>query len=245
MLFSTIALAVLAGQVVVTEGIKRPYKPELARMSVKHMFLSRRAEDDGYQPDTSLCGTGNSCAEACGAGFAQCASSDDQIHCYDAGSSQTCCPNNSGDSCDAGYYCSADTTGETYCCPNESSLEECAAVFSVTGTLSAQLPVATGSLSTLSGTTTTTLTSTSTITSTVAKSTSSTTEPCTTYTTGIVIPIPVSETTGYNTTTIRSTNVLPTSSTPATTTAPFQAGAHSVQAPGLVAVAVFAFAALL
>ncbi|KAH6659350.1 hypothetical protein BKA67DRAFT_652581 [Truncatella angustata] len=267
MLFSTVAIAALAGQVVVAEGVRKPYKPELARMSVKAMLLGKRQEDGGYEPDTTFCGTGTTCAEACGAGYQQCSSSDDQVHCFDAASSQTCCPNNSGDSCDAGYYCSADTTGATYCCPNGSSVEDCAATFSVTGGLSSQIP---------GPTLTTTLTSTSistvvvprpttttsfAITSTAAVATTSssvvistsseavatsTTEECTTYTSEIVHTIiPASGTTSYNATTVKGTGYWPTSSTPAVTTLPVQAGASSTQASFIVVMAAVAIAALL
>ncbi|KAK6079694.1 hypothetical protein SCUP515_03950 [Seiridium cupressi] len=244
MLFSKIALAALAGQVAVAQGERKPYRPELVRMSVKDILLGRRQEDAGYQPDTTLCGTGTTCAEACGAGFEQCASSDEEVHCYDAGSQQTCCPNNSGDSCDAGYYCSADTTGATYCCPSDASLDDCAATFSVTGGLSSQIPVATSTSLTVSADTTTTSTSSTTITVTTTKitaSSSSTTSECTTYTSEIIIPISASS--GYNTTVARSTGSFPTSSTPATTS-PVQAGASSVQASALVAVVAVAVAAL-
>lgn len=264
MLFTTIAVAALAGHAVAVEGAWKPYKPALARMSAKDMLLGRRQEDGGYQPDTTFCGTGTTCAEACGAGYEQCASADDQVHCYDAGSSQTCCPNNTGDSCDAGYYCSADTTGESYCCPDGSSVEDCAVAFSVTGGLSSQVPVATstssaGTYSTISGTTTISSTSTIVLTSTIsvtstnaaasttAATTSSTTGECTTYTSEVVYTIvPVSGTVGYNTTTAKGTGSLPTSSTAAatTTTVPVQAGASTLQMSPMVAVAAVVLAAL-
>ncbi|KAL1866607.1 hypothetical protein VTK73DRAFT_4613 [Phialemonium thermophilum] len=115
-----------------------PYKP-LVKMSVRQMFgVVRR--DTGYQPTQSECGTGNSCAEACGAGYATCASNDNFIHCYDTATQQTCCPDGTGNSCDAGYYCTQDTTGQTWCCPEGLDVVACAAAYSVSGGLVSETP---------------------------------------------------------------------------------------------------------
>lgn len=49
------------------------------------------------------------------------------------------------DSCDAGYYCSADSAGETYCCPEGMDTEACAAAYKITGGLTSEIPVPTTS----------------------------------------------------------------------------------------------------
>ncbi|KAF3022030.1 hypothetical protein E8E14_012606 [Neopestalotiopsis sp. 37M] len=266
MLFSTIAFAALAGQVAVAEGVKKPYKP-LAKMSVKDILMGRQA-GAGYYPDSTACGTGNTCAEACGAGYQQCYSTDDLIHCYDAANAQTCCPNSSGDSCNAGYYCTADSAGETYCCPEGTSTEDCAASYGVTGGLQSMSVVATSTY-------TATLTSTATVASTTSSvvseaavttmttaSAASTTGECTTYTSEIIYTETdatggcttytsaivhtmhsASATIGSNSTAaIGTTGMIPTSTT---TGIPVQAGASALQVSGAVAVAVAALIPLL
>jgi len=74
---------------------KMPYKP-LMKMSVHEMFGIARRQSDGYQPTQSVCGEGATCADACGAGYDTCASSDTTIHCYNPAAKQTCCPDNTG-----------------------------------------------------------------------------------------------------------------------------------------------------
>lgn len=92
---SVSALAVLALAAHVSATEKMPYKP-LMKMSVHQMFGIGRRQSDGYQPGQSVCGAGDTCAEACGAGYIACASSDSTVHCYDQAAGQTCCPDNSG-----------------------------------------------------------------------------------------------------------------------------------------------------
>jgi hypothetical protein len=74
----------------------------------------------GYAPTQTFCGPGADCAASCGAGYVQCDSTDGDTHCYDPGVQQTCCPDGSGNSCDEGYFCTSDSTGGTWCCPNVS-----------------------------------------------------------------------------------------------------------------------------
>ncbi|KAK3390217.1 hypothetical protein B0H63DRAFT_519449 [Podospora didyma] len=113
-----------------------PYKPQVMKMSVRQLFgVVRREDVPGYQPEQAVCGTGATCADACGAGFTTCESGDSQVHCFNPAAAQTCCPDNTGNSCDAGYFCAADTVGETWCCPNGMSLTACAAAYSVSGGL--------------------------------------------------------------------------------------------------------------
>jgi hypothetical protein len=39
------------------------------------------------------------------------------------------------DSCDAGYYCTHDSSAQTWCCPEGQTLAQCAALYSITGSL--------------------------------------------------------------------------------------------------------------
>ncbi|KAK4178192.1 hypothetical protein QBC36DRAFT_110215 [Triangularia setosa] len=146
---SITALAALAFAVNV--AAEQPYKPQLVKMSTRSLFsIGRRQDAPGYQPEQAVCGEGNTCEEACGAGYTTCASTDNQVHCFNAQAAQTCCPDQSGNSCDAGYYCTADKAGETWCCPNSMDLEACAAAFEVTGGLVSQTPPATSTSTTSS-----------------------------------------------------------------------------------------------
>ncbi|KAK2070257.1 hypothetical protein P8C59_004769 [Phyllachora maydis] len=135
-----LAVSAFAGQVAAADE-PRPYKLEpLHKMSIHDMFgVVRRqtpsGSNSGYQPAQSVCGDGNTCAEACGAGFETCASSDSAVHCYNPAVQQTCCPDKSGNSCDAGFYCTQDTAKNTWCCPNALDLAACAAAYTVTGGL--------------------------------------------------------------------------------------------------------------
>ena len=92
---SASALAVLAvASHVIAEPM--PYKPVKLTMSVREMFGIVGRDDSGYTPTQQYCGMGATCAEACGAGFDQCASKDKSIHCYNTAAAQTCCPDGSG-----------------------------------------------------------------------------------------------------------------------------------------------------
>ncbi|KAK3319333.1 hypothetical protein B0H66DRAFT_267060 [Apodospora peruviana] len=127
------ALAALAFAIHVAAE-PQPYKAaQVMKMSVKELF-GRQAEP-GYQPTQAVCGEGETCEAACGAGYQTCASSDEAIHCFNPAAAQTCCPSNTGMSCDAGYFCAADKGGETWCCPNGMDLDACATAYSITGGL--------------------------------------------------------------------------------------------------------------
>ncbi|KAK7699175.1 hypothetical protein SLS64_011804 [Diaporthe eres] len=110
-----------------------PYRPAKAFLSAREIFGLGRRDTDVYHPKQSVCGVAATCSEACGASFAQCASTDNQMHCYDSGAKEACCPDGSGNSCEAGYYCAADTTGQTVCCPEGDDLTTCASKYSVGG----------------------------------------------------------------------------------------------------------------
>ncbi|ROT40582.1 hypothetical protein SODALDRAFT_356597 [Sodiomyces alkalinus F11] len=67
-----------------------------ANQSLRDLGVFRR-QDDGYQPEDEVCsGAGNTCAEACGAGYEQCSSSDSAIHCFNPADEESCCSTGSG-----------------------------------------------------------------------------------------------------------------------------------------------------
>ncbi|CZR53978.1 uncharacterized protein PAC_03861 [Phialocephala subalpina] len=140
MFFSTLAVSsvLLAATHVAAEPA--PYK--LGSMSLNNAFglLKRQA---GYQPTQTYCGPGTDCPTSCGATFAQCASSDGELHCFDPTIKETCCPDGSGNSCDDGYYCTSDASGGTWCCPDGMDLAACAAAYSLTGSLVSETPTST------------------------------------------------------------------------------------------------------
>jgi len=127
-------------------------------MSTRNIFGLDRRAIEGYSPTEQLCQDGDTCAEACGKGFRRCASDDKLKHCYDSLKKQTCCPGGTGgeymaqhfllldmlnhrlDSCDDGYFCSADAQGATWCCPDGISLKECAKRYDIPGPLTSQTP---------------------------------------------------------------------------------------------------------
>ncbi|KAL2166475.1 hypothetical protein VTG60DRAFT_2735 [Thermothelomyces hinnuleus] len=146
-----------------------PYKPTLMRTSTRALFgIARRQDDSGYQPEPVKCNNGDTCAEACGAGYETCVSNDDLTHCYNPTVGEICCPNQSGGSCEKGYYCTADKKGETWCCPEGMDVEACAAAYGLPGGLVSQTPPPATS------------TSTSTSTSSTSTSSTTTTKPSTT-----------------------------------------------------------------
>ncbi|KAJ4337020.1 hypothetical protein N0V87_005040 [Didymella glomerata] len=96
------------------------------------MILKRQ----GYTPETETCGRGETCAEACGANSVECPSSDSTtLYCHLSNDGSKCCPDGSGNSCDAGYYCTSDSDGDTYCCPDGSDTAGCAQQYSLSVSL--------------------------------------------------------------------------------------------------------------
>ncbi|PVI07914.1 hypothetical protein DM02DRAFT_666381 [Periconia macrospinosa] len=87
----------------------------------------------GYYPTTRLCGSGRTCAEACGAGTEQCPASKSGLYCYEPARSR-CCQDGSGNACRIGYYCTTDgkASPRTYCCPDGVDLGACAQSYSLT-----------------------------------------------------------------------------------------------------------------
>ncbi|CAG9997615.1 unnamed protein product [Clonostachys byssicola] len=132
MLFrSAIAFAVLAGTASAAAE-PQPYRP--AMMPVLGMSLGRR-DTSGYIPDQTQCGDGNTCAEACGQGYTECAANGDTKHCYNPDKAQKCCGDGTGNSCEKGFYCTNDSANQTWCCPDSMDLAQCAAAYSISGSL--------------------------------------------------------------------------------------------------------------
>jgi len=159
----------VASALAVAAPAPTPYS--IGAMSFNNAFgLAKRQA--GYQPTQTLCGPGTDCASSCGAGYVQCDSTDGDLHCYEPGLQQTCCPDGTGNSCDEGYFCTSDSSGNTWCCPNGMSLAQCAAAYSLTGTLVSETQTSTGAAasstapSSVSVTTTSTSSSTTTATNT-------------------------------------------------------------------------------
>jgi hypothetical protein len=51
----------------------------------------------GYNPEFGSCGSGSTCADACGSEFEACpASTELSLFCFNPGAGQTCCGNGSG-----------------------------------------------------------------------------------------------------------------------------------------------------
>lgn len=171
MLFKSVsAMAVIALAAGVSAEDLKPYKP-LMKMSIHQMFGIGRRQTAGYQPTESTCSNGATCAEACGAGYVTCASVDQNVHCFNPDIKQTCCPDKTGNSCDDGYYCTADTQGQTWCCPDAMDLTACAAAYSVTGGLVSE----TAAPATTSSSSSTTSSSSTALITTTSSSTSVTT----------------------------------------------------------------------
>ncbi|KAH6717858.1 hypothetical protein BKA61DRAFT_422408, partial [Leptodontidium sp. MPI-SDFR-AT-0119] len=117
-----------------------PYK--LGSVSKNPSLGLGRRQDAGYSPTQTYCGPGTDCASSCGATYIQCASSDDALHCYDPTIKESCCPDGTGNSCADGYFCTKDTSGDTWCCPNGMDLVSCAAAYSLTDVLVSEVATA-------------------------------------------------------------------------------------------------------
>jgi len=117
MLFTTLAVSSIFAASAFVVAEPAPYK--LGSISFNNAFgLAKR--QSGYAPSQTYCGPGIDCPSSCGAGYTQCASSDNELHCYNPVIKQTCCPDGSGNSCEEGYFCTSDSTGGTWCCPTVS-----------------------------------------------------------------------------------------------------------------------------
>lgn len=118
------------------------------------------------------------------------------------------------DSCEAAYYCTHDTSLQTWCCPDEMDLEECAAAYSVTGGLEtpAEPTTSVAPTTTSVAPTTTSTTSTSTTPSVTSTPTPTSTPHSTTSCTSSVWTSANSTTTSHSSTKIEThieTEVIP------------------------------------
>ncbi|KAF2833569.1 hypothetical protein CC86DRAFT_278157 [Ophiobolus disseminans] len=93
------------------------------------------AKRQGYTPEQRSCGTGRTCQDACGASYVQCPSTDSRIHCHNPTTGSHCCTDGTGNACRAGFYCTTDGRGNTYCCPDDIQNAECARLYSLTVSL--------------------------------------------------------------------------------------------------------------
>lgn len=160
---SIASLAVVALAAQVTAQQTRVFTR--ATQSLRQQGIFRR-QDDGYKPEDEICsGEGSTCAEVCGDGYEQCASSDSSVHCFSPATGESCCSTGSGSkfflflffvhchffanmtdlpppqgSCLAAFYCTHDTDLATWCCPEGQDLEQCANVFGVTSGLVLDVP---------------------------------------------------------------------------------------------------------
>ncbi|KAI1409622.1 hypothetical protein F5Y13DRAFT_169687 [Hypoxylon sp. FL1857] len=246
---SSIAVLALAGQAI-AEPLRQPYQLKFARMSPREIFGLDRRSDGGYSPEQQFCDSGKTCADACGKGFEQCASNDGVVHCFNKTAKQTCCPGKTGDSCDDGYFCTADERGATWCCPDNMTLKECAAAYSLPGSLTAATPSSTSTTKSPS------LTHISTESATVVKITQSTTitwdyvshtteAPMPPPTNTNPVPATTSATTSANTSATASATSSPSPTAPANGLV--EAGSDSIHAPmsGMVLLVAAAFAIVL
>ncbi|KAF7543611.1 hypothetical protein G7Z17_g10606 [Cylindrodendrum hubeiense] len=176
MLFRSAASIALVAYASHVAAVAQPYK--LIKGPVLGLSLARR-DTNGYQPEQSVCGDGNTCAEACGTGYETCVSNDSSTHCYNPADDQICCSDGSGNSCDDGYYCSHDTAANTWCCPDAMNLVECAAAYNVDGALVSDAPVTSSAAPTTTSTTAEPTTTSTTPTSTEPETTSTSAETTT------------------------------------------------------------------
>jgi len=87
---SSLAIMAVVGQAI-AEHVPQSNQMNLAKMSVKDIFGLQRRDSGEYQPSETQCGSGSTCAEACGKGFEQCGSKDDLVHCFNPTVGQQCC----------------------------------------------------------------------------------------------------------------------------------------------------------
>lgn len=93
MYFRTAASVALLACATHVAAEPKPYK--MAMMPIHGMSLVRR-DTNGYEPEQTICGSGDTCAEACGSGYTECPSNDDSIHCYNPEAKQACCADGTG-----------------------------------------------------------------------------------------------------------------------------------------------------
>ncbi|KAK0701808.1 hypothetical protein B0T26DRAFT_660253 [Lasiosphaeria miniovina] len=237
--FSALAALMLTAAHAAAEPMPSKSNPQFTKMSTRQMFGVLRRADDPYLPTPFSCGTGNTCAEACGAGFETCTATDSQVHCFDPTAGETCCPDSTGNSCEAGFFCAATTTKSTVCCNNGKSLEDCAKDNKVVGVLVSETAAPTTSSTTAPISSSTPVTTTA-ASSTVDKNTTTAATTTIYSTTSSAALIPVSFPTSNITSIISSLpSQLPTKSAVPT------GGAENLATPGGLLLLAAGIAALL
>ncbi|PQE33737.1 prp 4 C domain-containing protein [Rutstroemia sp. NJR-2017a WRK4] len=140
MYFTLVTIASVLAVASATAEPKQPYMLAARSLNREFDFSKRQA---GYDPSdfTSSCGSGATCAEACGAGYETCPSTDGSLDCFSPTKKETCCPYGTGDSCSDGYYCAQYITDRTvWCCPDGMDLAACAKAYSLAGPLQTTVP---------------------------------------------------------------------------------------------------------
>jgi len=131
--FYTFAAASLALALAPGLSLAEP-RPYLLRRATSDRILGLMERQEGYAPQygPTCDGPGDTCQTSCGADYVQCPSTDDSIWCYRPAVAE-CCTDGSGLACDKDYYCTKDSNGGTWCCPDSLDLTACAALYTVTG----------------------------------------------------------------------------------------------------------------
>ncbi len=76
------------------------HEPQFYYRWLSPQLRGRQGYNPGYTPEFGSCGSGTTCADACGAAFQACnASTSLSLFCYDPAAGQTCCGNGSGRKC--------------------------------------------------------------------------------------------------------------------------------------------------
>jgi hypothetical protein len=89
MILPTLSLAALAA---LTSVASATSDLRFTKATTQRSLLFGRDLDIAYAPETTVCGEGATCAEACGTGYEQCFSNDDSAgHCFNPSAGETCC----------------------------------------------------------------------------------------------------------------------------------------------------------
>jgi len=131
MLSNTLFISSLIATALAAAGpMADPMPHQLAKMSFNQAFGIVGRQDSGYAPQQYQCGSGDTCQEACGADTEECPSTDGDLHCFTPATQKCCRADGLGNACRDGYFCTSNSQG-TWCCPDGSSLTDCAALYGV------------------------------------------------------------------------------------------------------------------
>lgn len=166
--FTSISLLYNAMRAVLALTLLGAQSCALAAINLRRMTFLELAGLEERQTITHYCGEGDTCAEACGAGYETCIS---YPTCYDAAAGDVCCSDGSkcrfespctDDADIAAAYCPAGTyCTDVACCDNGVSLEECGASMTLSTVAPSPTSVSSVSTETTSSTSTVYFTSTS------------------------------------------------------------------------------------